>query len=284
MARHHERDRVFSDRGADRARRLRAFDLGRDVRIADRAAHRDFQQRLPHPHLEVGADQDHAQRLVRAPEFGVEDALRQRGRAGAILDIGRARPAPLHVGERGLLLAGIGEGKAGEAAAAGDHDRGAERRGMKSVTQRHAGAAVLPFARRHRLMGDEQIVQPSRARKPGVEGGVEHAGGIAQQALGVIERQRLHEGLWRQPGPAAKQMVQLIGRDAGGIRHRFDGRLRAPVLRDEGDGAPHRIIVAQRGVLGARLGEAVIIHGEVHHGSDVGRARRPNHPIPDSIS
>ena len=66
---------------------------------------------------------------------------------------------------------------------------------------------------------------------------IEHAGGIAQQALCVVERQRLHEGLWGQPGPAAEQMVQLIRRDAGGVRHRLDGRLRAPVLRNEGDGA-----------------------------------------------
>ena len=70
----------------------------------------------------------------------------------------------------------------------------------------------------------------------------------------------------RQPGPAAEQMVQLVRRDAGGIRHRLDGRLRAPVLRNEGDGAPHRIIVAERGVLGSRFGEAVLIHGKVHHG------------------
>src|SRR5438128_9398727 len=67
MAGHHERDRVFSDRGADRARGLRAIDLGRDIRIANRAAHWNFQQRLPYPHFEVGPDQDHAQWLLRAP-------------------------------------------------------------------------------------------------------------------------------------------------------------------------------------------------------------------------
>jgi hypothetical protein len=94
----------------------------------------------------------------------------------------------------------------------------------------------------------------------------EHAGGIAQQAFGVIERQRLHESLWRQPGPATKQMVQLIRRDTGRFRHRLDGRLRAPVLRNEGDGAPDRVIVAQRGVLEARLGQALVMYGECHHG------------------
>ena len=75
-------------------------------------------------------------------------------------------------------------------------------------------------------MGDEEIVQPARPGQAGVERGIEHAGGVPQQALGVIERQRLHERLWRQPGPAAEQMVQFVRRDAGGIRHRLDGRLR----------------------------------------------------------
>ena len=115
-------------------------------------------------------------------------------------------------------------------------------------------------------MGDEQIVQPARTREAGVERGIEHAGGVAQQAFGVIEGQRLHESLWRQPGPAAEQMVEFIRRDAGGFRHRFDGRLRAPVFRDEGDSAAHRVIIAQRGVLGARFGQAMVVYGECHHG------------------
>ena len=188
-----------------------------------------------------------------------------RGRAVPVLDINGIRPAPLHVGERGLFLAGIGERQTRQAAAARDHDRGPERRGMETVAQRHAGAAVLPLTGRHRLVGDEQVVQPARARQTGVEGGVEHAGGIAQQAFGVIQRQRLHERLRRQSGPAPEQMMQFIRRDAGGLRHRLDGRLRAPVLRDEGYCPPHRVVVAQRGVLGSRFGEAVLIHGKVHH-------------------
>ena len=115
-------------------------------------------------------------------------------------------------------------------------------------------------------MGDEQVVQPARAREAGIEGRIEHAGGIAQQALGVIQRQRLHESLWCQPGPAAEQMVQFVRRHGGGVGHRLDGRLRTPVLRDESDGAAHQIIVAQRGVLGARLGQALVIYGKCHHG------------------
>src|SRR5712672_3557055 len=33
------------------------------------------------------------------------------------------------------------------------------------------------------------------------------------------------------------------------------------LFRDEGDRAPHRIIVAQRGVLGAGLGQALVMYG-----------------------
>ena len=130
-----------------------------------------------------------------------------------------------------LLLAGIGEGEAGEAALARDHHRGAERRGMKAETQRHAGAAGFPFARRHRLMGDEQIVQPARAGQPDFEAASSTLA-ESRSSSGAVERQRLHEGLWRQPGPAAKQMVQFGRRDAGGFRHGFDRRLRAPVARE----------------------------------------------------
>src|SRR4051794_11821928 len=45
MARHYEGDRILSDRSTNGTRSLRAFDPGRDIRIADCAAHRDLQQR-----------------------------------------------------------------------------------------------------------------------------------------------------------------------------------------------------------------------------------------------
>ncbi len=93
-----------------------------------------------------------------------------------ILDERRPRPALLHVGESRALLARIGEGQAGETAVAGDHDGGAERGGMKAVTQRHAGAACLPFAGRHRLVRHEQVMQPTGAGQAAVECRIQHAG------------------------------------------------------------------------------------------------------------
>src|SRR6185437_11162478 len=86
MTGHHERHRVLADRGADGARGFRALDAAGDVRIGDRAAHRDLEQRLPYAHLEVGADQHHAQRLVRPPQLAVEDALRERRGTFDVLD------------------------------------------------------------------------------------------------------------------------------------------------------------------------------------------------------
>lgn len=163
MARHHERDRVLPHRGAHRARGLWRLQPGRDVRVADRAAHRDLEQRFPDADLEIGADQDDAQGLVGAPQGLVEDALGEAGGARDVLDVGRAGPAALHVGERGGFLAGVGEGEAGEAARGGHDERHAEWAGVEAVAQGGAGAAGLPFAGRHRLVGDEQIVQPAGA-------------------------------------------------------------------------------------------------------------------------
>jgi hypothetical protein len=81
----------------------------------------------------------------------------------------------------------------------------------------------------------------------------------------MIEGERLHEALGCQPGPAAEQVVQFVGRDGGGIGHRLDGRLHAPVFGDECDRATNGVVVAQRGVLEARLGEAKVMYDERHH-------------------
>ena len=134
MAGHHERHRIFSDRGADRARGLGAFDLAGDVRIDtarpigifNSVSHTRTSKSVPIRTTRSGWSARHS--LVSKMRCA-SAAVPSRSST-----IGRARPAPLHVGERGLLLAGIGEGKAGQPAAAGDHDRGAERRGMESVS------------------------------------------------------------------------------------------------------------------------------------------------------
>src|ERR1700744_4517026 len=78
-------------------------------------------------------------------------------------------------------------------------------------------------------------------------------------------------------------MMQLVRRYARGVRHRFDRRLRPPAFRNEGNRPAHRVIVAQRGILGAGLGEAMVIYGKGHHTHDVGLGGPRDHPIPDWI-
>jgi hypothetical protein len=92
-------------------------------------------------------------------------------------------------------------------------------------------------------VGDEEIMQPPRSGQADFERGVKHAGGIPQQPAGMVEGECLQEGLGRDPGPAAKQMVKITGADAGRCRDRLDLRLRPPALGHERDGAAHDLVV-----------------------------------------
>ena len=58
--------------------------------------------------------------------------------------------------------------------------------------------------------------------------------------------------------------------------------LRAPMLPDEGDRAPHRVVVAQRcGAQGPGLARRWVMYGEGHHGLGFRTHGSTNHPIPD---
>ena len=182
---------------------------------------------------------------------GVEDARGERRGDRLVLHVGRLHPAAAHVGEHRLLLAGIAEGEARKPARRRHHQRDAERRGVEAIGDRQAFAAGLPFARRHRLVGDEQVVQPAGAGEADLVGRVEHARAIAQQLARIVERDRLQEGLRRQPGPAAEQVVQLVRRHADRMRDLLDLGLRAPVLGNVGDGAAHDGVVVIGGLQAA---------------------------------
>ena len=123
-----------------------------------------------------------------------------------------ARPAALHVGERGGAVALVDEAEAGEASRRGDDDRFAERGGVEAVGEAQAVAAIV--ARRQRLMGDEEVVQPARPGKADVVGGVEHARRIAQQFARALDGDRLQKGLRRQPRPALEDVLKVRSGEA----------------------------------------------------------------------
>ncbi len=202
MTGHDERDRIFPHRGADGARGRWLADLASDVRIGGRASHRHAEQRLPDPELEIGADQDDAQRRVGPPERGIEGAACIRSRRALVLNQARSRPAPRHVGARGLAIPVVDETETRHAARRCDHDRLAERRGVEAVSERQIVAAIV--ARRQRLVGDEQVMQPARAGQADVIGRVEHARRIAQELPRPLDGDRLQERFRRQPAQRLK--------------------------------------------------------------------------------
>ena len=63
----------------------------------------------------------------------------------------------------------------------------------------------------------------------------------------MVERQRLDEGFRRQPGPAPEQVMQVGFGYADGGGDLGDFRLRAPMRRDEFDGAAHDGIIGRPG-------------------------------------
>ena len=133
--------------------------------------------------------------------------------------------------------------------------------GMKAVSDGQALAAGFPFAGRHRFMGDEQVVQPARAGQSDFVSGVEHARGIAQQAAGAVQRERLQKRFRRQPGPAPEQMMQFGRRHAGRFGNGLDLGLLAPVAADMTDGAAHDVVIfgglAQRNRIALGLGDPI---------------------------
>ena len=229
-----------------------------------------------------------AQRLVLAPQRGVEDAARGRRGGGEVLDVSSPSASATCMSRSAARsLPASASARPGEPARRRHHQRHAERAGMEAVGDGQAFAARLPFARRHRLVGDEQIVQPARAGQADFVGGVQHARRGAQQVARVVERERLQEGLRRQPAPAAEQMMQLGRRDAGGVGDGVDLGLRAPVAADMGDGAAHDVVIGRGGrqlrqvrmAAGKRQVGAVMVSCGHAHDRYLGRAAGANHPI-----
>ena len=105
----------------------------------------------------------------------------------------------------------------------------------------------------------EEIVQPARTGEADLERGVEHRGGILEQALGGVERDRGEELLRRDPGEPGEETRELHRRQADGGGDRIRRGLSGARLGDEGD----RLADAQI------VGDAIVVveggEGEVGH-------------------
>src|SRR5262245_55426282 len=73
MAGYHERNRVASDRRADGPGSRGLTKVPGNVGIGDRPTHRDLQQRLPHPNLEIRSNHDQPDRPLGGPSRGLEN-------------------------------------------------------------------------------------------------------------------------------------------------------------------------------------------------------------------
>ena len=79
---------------------------------------------------------------------------------------------------------------------------------MEAPADDDAFAARLEGAGRHGVVGDEEVVQPAGPGQADLVGRVEHGGGIGEQRAGMVEGERLDEGLRRQPRPAGEKPLQ----------------------------------------------------------------------------
>ncbi len=214
-----------------------------------------LRQRVEQAQLAVAAaEADRARAVLTAPFDGsvakVHIAPGTRVGPGApVVTLAKTRPLALvttNLSERYVGQVSVGAKAVVVLTAYPDHrlEAQVERIAPQAETD-PAGAVVVPV---YLKLDDRGL--PLRA---GMTGRVEktHDFGLmgvqalAQQALGVVERQRLHEGFRRQPRPAAKQMMQLVRRQMRGVGDGVRRRLRAPVFGNESDGAAHGFVIAQ---------------------------------------
>ncbi len=169
----------------------------------------------------------------------------------------------MHVGERRLAAAvRLGEGQAAEAPRR-DHEQAlAERRGRQAPAQLQPFAAPARLARRHRFVGDEQVVQPRRSRQPGVQGGAQHALAGVQAASGLGVGQGRHEGLGADPGPAGEDALEMEGRQPHHRRRLVEAGMGAPALGQPGQRLFHAMVVARLLLqsLEVRIGDQIESH------------------------
>ena len=86
---------------------------------------------------------------------------------------------------------------------------------MKAIFDEQTLALGFVGPRRDGLMGDKQVMQAGGAGKTHLQSGIEHRGGLVEQGLGMVEGDRLHEALGREPTrPAGEEALEMVRRQA----------------------------------------------------------------------
>ena len=80
---------------------------------------------------------------------------------------------------------------------------------MVAVADLESGAGLLELARRHRVHGDEEVVQTAGPRQAHLVRGVEQARRLAQQVPRVVGGEELHEPLRTQARPAREHPLEV---------------------------------------------------------------------------
>ncbi|ESW89906.1 hypothetical protein X772_06775 [Mesorhizobium sp. LSJC280B00] len=115
---------------------------------------------------------------------------------------------------------------------------------MIAVADGEPCAAGLVIARRHRFVGDEQIVQPAWAGHAEFERGFKQRHAGIEQLARMIEGDGLQKSLGRQAGPAGEQLLQPGRCLADLLGQHFQRRLVAIVEADLFDGTTDDFVVS----------------------------------------
>ena len=160
---------------------------------------------------------------------------------------------------------------------------------MVTVADGEAIAARLVVAGRHRLVGDEEIVQAAGTGHAELERRFEQRHALVEQFSRVIERHRLQEGFRRQAGPAGEELLQPGRGLADIVRQCLQRRLVAVVEADLLDDAAHGLVVAScgrdvlledRGYRHAGIHRHKGVHGNVSLALNIAPREALLHPIP----
>jgi len=242
-------DRIGANRGADSTGSFRVAGSTRQLAISLRRAGRDFQQRAPDLTPERRAVERNGKRFS-----GFKNAAREPGGFCVITaDIGAGIAGgeickclgfanALMLKTRSSRGAFVNEAKRNQSACT--HQPGAFTKGRGRAANDKISARTARFclAGSETFMGDKKIVKAAGTGQTRLEGGVQHAGALAQEISGRTMGEGGLELLRADPGPACKLALEVAGREVHRGRDAGEVRPVAPGVAQMIERASHTLI------------------------------------------